>query len=250
MMKYILISFFSFSCLFIITQCKPEKSVKKIEVSTNENGELLINISEEHILKFKVDGFVRYSNFGAKGDGKTDDIIHIAAAHEIANNHGLSVKADEGATYYIGGTNRTAIIKTNTDFGTAAFIIDDTEVEDRRSPIFKVSSNLEPFSPKGISSLKRNQKKIDVSLPSACLVTVTNSNVRRYIRYGLNQNNGSPQTDIFVVDKNGKVDMNAPIIWDFDQVTEITALPIDEKTLNITAAVAAQQEEEEKGQRK
>ena len=236
-MKYILISFFSFSCLFIITQCKPEKSVKKIEVSTNENGELLINISEEHILKFKVDGFVRYSNFGAKGDGKTDDIIHIAAAHEIANNHGLSVKADEGATYYIGGTNRTAIIKTNTDFGTAAFIIDDTEVEDRRSPIFKVSSNLEPFSPKGISSLKRNQKKIDVSLPSACLVTVTNSNVRRYIRYGLNQNNGSPQTDIFVVDKNGKVDMNAPIIWDFEQVTEITALPMDEKTLNITGGL-------------
>ena len=28
--------------------------------------------------------------------------------------------------------------------------------------------------------------------------------------------------------------MNAPIIWDFDQITEITALPIDEKTLNIT----------------
>ena len=28
--------------------------------------------------------------------------------------------------------------------------------------------------------------------------------------------------------------MNAPIIWDFDQITDITALPIDEKTLNIT----------------
>ena len=28
--------------------------------------------------------------------------------------------------------------------------------------------------------------------------------------------------------------MDAPIIWDFDQVTEITALPIDEDTLRIT----------------
>ena len=28
--------------------------------------------------------------------------------------------------------------------------------------------------------------------------------------------------------------MDAPIIWDFDQITDITALPIDEKTLNIT----------------
>jgi hypothetical protein len=237
MMKYVLLSFFSFSSLFIITQCKHEKSIEIIEVSTKENGELLINISEKHILNFKVDGFLRYSSFGAKGDGMSDDIIHIAAAHEIANQYGLSVKADEAATYYIGGTNRTAIIKTNTDFGTATFIIDDTEVDDIKSPVFKVSSNLEPFSPKGISSLKRNQERIDVSFPTACLVTVTNSNVKRYIRYGLNQNNGSSQTDIFVVDKNGKVDMNAPIIWDFDQVTEITALPMDEKTLNITGGL-------------
>lgn len=236
-MKYVLLSFFSFSSLFIITQCKHEKSIEIIEVSTKENGELLINISEKHILNFKVDGFLRYSSFGAKGDGMSDDIIHIAAAHEIANQYGLSVKADEAATYYIGGTNRTAIIKTNTDFGTATFIIDDTEVDDIKSPVFKVSSNLEPFSPKGISSLKRNQERIDVSFPTACLVTVTNSNVKRYIRYGLNQNNGSSQTDIFVVDKNGKVDMNAPIIWDFDQVTEITALPMDEKTLNITGGL-------------
>ena len=233
-MKYILLPFLLFPSLFIISQCKPEKPIDIIEVSTNENGELIINITEKQVLKFKADGFVRYSNFGAKGDGKTDDIIHIAAAHEIANKHGLSVKADKGSTYYIGGTNRTAIIKTDTDFGTAAFIIDDTEVEDLNSPVFKVSSNLESFPLKEITSLKRNQEKIEVSLPMACLVTVTNNNVRRYIRHGLNQNNGSPQTDIFVVDKNGQVDMNTPIIWDFDQVTEITALPMDEKTLNIT----------------
>ncbi|HMQ91184.1 MAG TPA: hypothetical protein PKB07_26470, partial [Flavilitoribacter sp.] len=43
-----------------------------------------------------------------------------------------------------------------------------------------------------------------------------------------------PQTDIFVADKNGRVDMDAPIIWDFDRIAEITALPIDEDTLYIT----------------
>src|SRR5690606_9254573 len=31
----------------------------------------------------------------------------------------------------------------------------------------------------------------------------------------------------------GNVDINAPIIWDFDQITEITAVPIDETTLTI-----------------
>jgi len=116
----------------------------------------------------------------------------------------------------------------------AAFIIDDTEVQNRSASIFMVSSSLQPFVLEGISSCKRNQEKIDVSLPGSCLITVTNSHVKHYIRFGLNQNNGSPQTDIFVVDKNGNVDMDAPIMWDFDQITDISALPLDETTLNIT----------------
>jgi hypothetical protein len=37
-----------------------------------------------------------------------------------------------------------------------------------------------------------------------------------------------------VVDENGNVDMDAPIIWDFDHITEITALPMDEATLTIS----------------
>ena len=206
----------------------------KTRVSTNEKGELLVNVSPQDAQKFKANGVVRYSDFGAKGDGKTDDIDAIAATHAFANQQGLPVKADEGATYYISGKSRTAIIQTDTDFGKANFIIDDTNVQDRNVSIFQVSSRLQPFKPEGISSLKRNQKKIDVSLPGTCLITVTNSNVRRYIRFGPNQNNGSPQTDIFVVDKNGNVDMNAPLIWDFDKITDITALPIDETTLTIT----------------
>ena len=219
----------------------------KTQVRTNKNGELLVNVSKKDVVKFKANGLVRYSDFGASGDGKTDDINAIAGAHAFANQHGLSVKADEGATYYIGGKTRTADIQTDTDFGTAAFIIDDTNVQDRTAHIFMVNSSLpakaeaahrqaglRPFKLEGISSLKRNQKKIDVSLPGTCIVTVTNSHVRRYIRFGPNQNSGSPQTDIFIVDKHGNVDMDAPIIWDFDQITDITALPIDEVTLTIT----------------
>ncbi len=127
-----------------------------------------------------------------------------------------------------------ADVRTNTDFGTAAFIIDDTQVEDRNAHIFSVNSDKQSFKPTNVTSLKRNQQKLDISLPGSCLVTVTDSNVKRYIRYGANQNNGSAQTDVFVVDKNGVVDANTPIIWDFDQVTEIVVLPIDETELTIT----------------
>jgi len=206
----------------------------KTQVRTNENGELHLNVSPKDIRKFKADGVVRYSDFGAKGDGKTDDLDAIAATHAVANQHGLLVKGDEGATYYIGGKDRTAIVMTNTDFGNAAFIIDDTDVENMNSPVFLVQSGLEAFKPEVISSLKRNQEKIGNAFPRTCLVTVTNSNVKRYIRFGPNQNNGSSQTDIFIVDKDGKVDMDAPIIWDFDTITDITALPIDETTLTIS----------------
>ena len=242
MKKYMLLSFFLLSSVIPTRgQAKsPLENVvitsnKKItQVRANEYGELHVNVSPKDVSKFNAIGLVRYSDFGAKGDGKTDDIDAIAAAHAFANQNGLLVKADEGATYYIGGKERTAVIQTDTDFGTAAFIIDDTEVQNRNASIFMVSSNLRPFNLEGIASIKRNQEKINVSLPGTCLITVTNSHVKRYIRFGLNQNNGSPQTDIFVVDKIGNVEMGAPIIWDFDQITEITALPIDEKALNIT----------------
>jgi len=242
-MKNMLLFFFLFSSVFSMVQGQTKNPLEnvvitsekdKTQVLTNENGELLINVSPKDVLIFKANGLVRYSDFGAMGDGKTDDTDAIAAAHAFANQQGLPVKADEGATYYIGGKNRTAVIRTDTDFGKAAFIIDDTEAQNRNAHVFLVSSSLQTFKLEGISSLKRNQEKINVSLPGTCLVTVTNSNVKRYIRFGANQNNGSPQTDIFIVDKNGKVDMNAPIIWDFDQITVITALPIDETTLTIT----------------
>lgn len=179
-------------------------------------------------------GVVRYSQFGAKGDGKTDDLDAIAEAHAFANRHRLPVKADDDTTYYLGGKDRTAVIETDTDFGTAAFIIDDSDVENRNAHVFLVGSRLQPFKLEGVTSLRKNQAKLDVVLPGKCLVTATDSHVRRYIRYGPNRNPGSAQTDIFVVDDNGNVDMDAPIIWDFDRITEITALPIDETTLTIT----------------
>lgn len=241
MSKYTLLIFLFISVLVVKAQNKgPLENVVitsekgKIEVSVGGNGALHLNVPPKDIAKYKAAGLVHYSDFGAKGDGKTDDINAIAATHAFANLHGLLVKADDGATYYIGGKERTAVIQTDTDFGKSAFMIDDTEVQNRNASVFMVGSGLKPFKLEKISSLKRNQTKIDASLPGPCLITVTNANVKQYIRFGLNQNNGSSQTDIFVVDKNGNVDMNAPIIWDFDQITEITALPIDEKLLKIT----------------
>lgn len=62
---------------------------------------------------------ITYEEFGAIGDGRNDDISAIAAAHAYANDHHLPVRARDGARYYIGKQALTAIVKTNTDWGTA-----------------------------------------------------------------------------------------------------------------------------------
>jgi hypothetical protein len=182
----------------------------------------------------KIEGVVTYREFGARGDGVKDDIDAIAAAHDFANLHGLPVRADEGATYYIGGQDRTAVIQTDTDFGSARFIIDDTQVVARGANIFAVRSKLQPLKLAGVTTLKKNQRSLNLTLPGTCIVSVTNAKVKRYIRYGANRNNGSAQTDIFIADKDGTISMDGPVIWDFDQITDITAHPMDETPLTIS----------------
>ena len=74
--------------------------------------------------------YLTYEQFGAIGDGSHDDLEAIVATHAEANEKGLAVKARDGAVYYIGGAKKTAVIKTDVDFGQARFIIDDRELED------------------------------------------------------------------------------------------------------------------------
>ena len=182
---------------------------------------------------------INYEAFGAVGDGKTDDMKAIVAAHAAANAQGLPVKVAAGKTYYIGEAPLTAIVKTDVDFGTAKFVIDDVKValKQRGAPIFSIVSDQKPFAVKGVSTLTRGQTSIGVTLPSDCLLVAFDKNVRQYIRYGANQNNGSPQQEVFLCDKTGTVDPRAPIVWNFKQVTGLTAYPVDAKTLVVKGGV-------------
>ncbi|MCB9318261.1 MAG: hypothetical protein H6570_03190 [Lewinellaceae bacterium] len=205
----------------------------KTTVKTDEAGLLILNISPKERMRINRRGWVEYGDFGAKGDGHSDDLTAIAATHALANELTLPVKAADNAVYYIGGSARIAIIRTDTDFGSASFIIDDTRVENHNAPVFLVESSLPSFHPDGLTTLKRDQQHLDLALSGPCLISVTNEHVKHYIRYGLNQDNGASQTDIFLVDADGNVDQNAPILWDFDQITDVSAQPIDIQPLII-----------------
>lgn len=176
---------------------------------------------------------IRYSEFGAKGDGQTDDLDALVAAHAHANEYNLPVRADDGATYFLGGGDRLIVIQTDTNFGDAHFVIDDRNVDNRSANLFEVRSNLEPLEIEGLVTLKRDQARLPVVLPQDSLVIVTNDHVRQYIRRGLNANKGKAQTDVFLADRSGRIDPDTPILWDFDQITDLYVLPIDSKPLTI-----------------
>ena len=179
--------------------------------------------------------FVTYEQFGAVGDGKTDDFAAIVATHEYANENGLRVFANETATYYISGKSKTARIMTDTDWSTARFIIDDTDVENRNSWIFHVAPSQEsyPITGQTASSLAMDAANIGTTLAGKSLVVLTDSNVKRYIRKGANQNSGSSQSDVILVDADGNIDASTPLIWDFNAITGATVYPVDTETLTI-----------------
>ncbi len=175
--------------------------------------------------------FVTYEEFGAVGDGKADDQKAIVAAHEAANARGLPVKAGDGKTYYMGRGAKTAVIKTDVDFGTASFVIDDRVVDNIRVPMFRIAPSKPAFPVKGVATLSAGQANLGVELPSQCLLIAQNDKVRQYIRYGLNQNKGFPQKEVFLADASGAIDPRTPIVWDYQVVTRLMAYPVDAKTL-------------------
>lgn len=174
--------------------------------------------------------YVTYEQFGAVGDGVTDDMPAIVAAHAHANENGLPVKARDGAVYRIGGKALTAEIRTDTDFGDAAFLIDDTDLEDRNKNIFAVTSGAEEFSPV-IKTLRKGQKKIDFPHEGTVYVRVFNQNHKIYRRFGVNVNNGVDQSDCFIVDPEGNI--LTDIDWDYEEITRTVAHSVDDAPITV-----------------
>jgi len=180
---------------------------------------------------------VSYSEFGAVGDGVANDMAAIIKTHTFANAAGVPVKADEGAVYYIASDiTAGAIIQTDTDWTGVSFIIDDRHVpKDKRTlNIFTVTATKPSYTVTDkLTTLSKLQENIGITLPEDSLVILTDSNTKRYIRKGVNANSGSSQTDLIVVDTEGNVDMRAPLIWDYEQITEAKVIPMDARHITI-----------------
>lgn len=192
---------------------------------------------------------VFYKDFGAVGDGVTDDFDAIKAAHEYANREKLPVSADEGKKYYIGAGHGkdTITVKTSTNWQNSAFIIDDRFIEagsaDANSNIFTVASDYSPIKHNEESELVRainnagGIKTTDTSLPykpgHTVMLIPYNKNHRVYIRYGINNDAGDEQHEVMIVDGEGNIDKNTPALLDYEAVTSVTELRIDDGPIEL-----------------
>ena len=183
-------------------------------------------------------GVVRYSDFGAVGNGQVDDYDAIVAAHEYANANGLRVEADEGATYYIARFDKSAIIKTDVDWKDAKFIIDDRGIliDDRFHWIFSICSDREEYNldiPAGFS-LKRSQKNVGLKFDRRVLLYLENENERVYLRWMKNRvSDGYIKQEVVIVDEDGNLDSTTPLIFDYPELTAIKVCSTDDKPLTV-----------------
>ena len=201
-----------------------------------------VSFPEDYSLSLDM-SVVKYSDFGADVTGKIDALDAIVDAHAYANVGGQRVEADEGASYYIGNTLKTAVVRTDTDWKDAEFIIDDTEItpDHRNHWVFKVASDKPTYrldvEDIDITKFKRSSTNIGLEFNTPVMLHIINSNKKVYIRYGANSNAGDNQQEVVVVDESGNLDKDTPLIWDYDSVTSVTVIPIDDKPITVGSGV-------------
>ncbi len=182
----------------------------------------------------------------------------IKRAHDVANSKGYSVYADKDATYFIGtskndkGTIETIVIKTDTYWQGADFIINDSSLSRLEgssnsdvggAAVFRIGSDhtAVSISPDLLLDLDENGKrplyttdtKLKAGLGYAAMIFVSNNDVTQYIRFGYDTKQGRAQQELILIDEYGNIDPSTPTLFDFENVTSISAYRADTKPIVI-----------------
>ena len=191
---------------------------------------------------------VYYRDFGAAGDGVTNDFEAIKEAHDYANTYGHTVIADKKATYYIGPTIESIIIKTSVNWFDATFILDDSDIYSSdlagTVSVFTVVSDYDAKafdeenefikSINNLGGLASDTKRIDLGLECPALLLIENSNHKNFIRCEEDESSNRYQKEIVIVDKDGFISAKTPIAIDYELITGITAYRIDDAPITIS----------------
>lgn len=202
-----------------------------------------------------MDKYVTYEQFGAVGDGVTEDFAAIYAAHEYANANGLTVKAKEGAHYYIHDTHvdgevREAVIKTDVDWGGARFTIDDRDISTFSTDatydmhakfIFRVMPDFEKeiivdrtlLDKLVADGFGKSTKKLDLHFDYPVMIIPYNSKHKVYRRCGYAMFMGKIMHEVIVLDRDGNVDKDTPFMFDYNNIDYIEVYRLDGKHVTV-----------------
>ncbi len=175
---------------------------------------------------------IYYSDFGAAGDGITDDYKALYEAHTYANACGQSVYADDGAVYLIKDMIYGSIpVMTDVYLGNAR-IIADNKTEDESGSLISVFSIESSYTPTKYYSATDSSlfEYLDLLCDQpyfSCLFGVSGNNLVKVYGY----KNGISISDVFIIDENTKIDTSSPVAFNFDSLTKIEVYSLDDENI-------------------
>ncbi len=209
---------------------------------------------------------VYYDDFGAVGDGVTNDFFAIKRAHEFANEGGQTVMADGKKTYLISVADGAISVKTDIDFCGAKLIFDDRYVSHREnknsgfgkifydSMLFRVDNDYpylhadeemlaavnskkdkDGYILRGLESGGKSEK-INLKLGYPAMLLIKNAKLYSYIRYGFIGSEGAPQREVLLIDGDGNIDPSTPMLHDYKDITDIIIVRLDVRPISIKNA--------------
>ena len=191
---------------------------------------------------------VSYKDFGAVGDGRTDDSAAIRAAHEFANKGGQLVTAESNKKYYIAGPCDSISVKTNVDWNNCTFIFDDSKVTGSTTkPVFSIDPDVatsyitsgdffkainedpdgDGFVIYGINHGDKQTTKLGNGLGYKALLTLYDSSSNMYVRWGYPDGQNHTQEEIVLIEADGTIDPSTPFLIDYEKVTKIKVQPLE-----------------------
>ena len=197
---------------------------------------------------------VLYEDFGAVGDGVANDFFAIKAAHEYANENGVTVKACPGKTYLISDTRNergeveTVPVKTDVIWSGANFIIEDTDISNfdgtniSSKDIFLILPDSNPYKIDDekilseIVSLGLNKETEKIKLPGVnepVMIIPYNSAHRVYRRRGFGSHTGGIMHEVIILDKDGIINEETRVLFDYKNLDYIEVYPLTDKPITI-----------------
>lgn len=200
---------------------------------------------------------VYYKDYGAVGDGVTNDYAAIKAAHEFANQGGQTVYGEAGARYLIASTAdedgvcSPIVIMTDTDWRGATIIIDDRNItyeeganKNYITNVFSIESNVtgKGFEQSVIDAINANgglakgTTKIGEGLGFKAMLVAVDIDHMMFIRYGGNASDGAYQRELIVIDEEGNVDPSTPIQYDFAKISYFEVFNLEVEAITVQNA--------------